>query len=89
MSGAPALAHFFDVTRIRSTDNLVVLLPGQDARVLGVSTRTRNRRVAARAGANVIGPEALDGTGEPTILVPAGVMIDSSLFPVAPTSAPM
>ena len=77
------------MTRTRSTDNLVVLLPGNDARVLGVSTRTRNLRVAVRAGWSVIRPEALDGTGEPTILVPAGVMIDSSLFPLAPTSTPM
>jgi phosphatidylglycerophosphate synthase len=68
---------------LSSTDYVVVLLPGTDTRVLGVSSRTRNARVAARAGATVIDAQASGAVapeGAPTMLVPATLLIDGSLF---------
>lgn len=59
----------------------MVLLPGTDARVLGLSSRTRNRRVAARAGVTVVdGGEAHLDAG--AVLVPANVLIEPALFPL-------
>lgn len=63
-------------------------MPGTDARVLGVSSRTRNARVAARAGATVIdaGTRTSDYRA-PAILVPPDVAIDISRFPLPPPTA--
>lgn len=61
---------------------LVVLLPGPDVRVLGVSARARNERVAARAGARLVSHDQLAACGDrPVILVPADRLIDLSAFP--------
>jgi phosphatidylglycerophosphate synthase len=68
---------------------LIVLLPGRDRRVLGISTRTRNTRVAARVGATAIDEPTLSQYGnEPAVLVPAGAIIDVSLFSVPEPSRP-
>jgi CDP-L-myo-inositol myo-inositolphosphotransferase len=69
------------VQTFSSTNPVVFLLPGADGRVLGISSRTRNARVAARAGASVVDGLAPDpATPGPTIVVPASVLIDISLF---------
>jgi CDP-L-myo-inositol myo-inositolphosphotransferase len=64
-----------------------VLLAGSDARVLGLSSRTRNARVARRAGATIV-DEASSPRGQlsPAIEVPAGVLIDAGLFKPRPPS---
>jgi phosphatidylglycerophosphate synthase len=61
---------------------VVVLLPGPDVRVLGVSARARNERVAARAGALVLSVEEIADHGErPVILVPPDRLLDLATFP--------
>ena len=71
-------------------DTRIVLLRGADTRVLGLSSRVRNARVATRSGAGVV-----DGAREPydeqaaAYFVPSDVMIDRSLFPLPPVSGPV
>lgn len=61
---------------------LVVLLPGPDVRVLGISARARNERVAARAGARLVPHDRIAAPGDPpVILVPPDRLIDLSAFP--------
>lgn len=60
---------------------LVVLLPGADAAVLGLSIRERNRRAATRAGARIIEGSALSTCGQQAaVIVPADAIIDVPLF---------
>jgi phosphatidylglycerophosphate synthase len=67
---------------------LVVLLPGPDVRVLGMSARVRNERVAARAGAIVVAPGALAERGDPpAVRVPSDRLIDLGLFPPASSAS--
>jgi phosphatidylglycerophosphate synthase len=67
---------------------LVVLLPGPDVRVLGMSARVRNERVAARAGAIVVSPASLAEDGEgAAVRVPSDRLIDLGLFPLALSAA--
>jgi phosphatidylglycerophosphate synthase len=63
---------------------LLVLLPGPDARLLGLSVRTRNTRVATRHGATVATPEELATADESSVavLVPPSVAITRALFPL-------
>jgi len=80
-----------DVPPPANPHTLVVLMPGADVRVLGLSSRVRNRRVAARAGATVI-DGAKDSQRPPdAILVPPDVLIEPSLFaePPADTTSPV
>lgn len=61
---------------------VVVLLPGPDVRVLGMSARTRNERVAARAGARLVSRDQLaEYGGRPAVLVPADRLLDLAAFP--------
>jgi phosphatidylglycerophosphate synthase len=58
---------------------VVVLLPGPDARVLGMSIRLRNERVAARAGARVVAAESLyEPLQTHAIVVPSDRLLDLS-----------
>lgn len=84
-----AAAFIFDVPTAPPTSPLVVLLAGDDVRVLGVSVRTRNARVASRVGATVVDVAALDGYGDtPAIAVPPNALIETGLFPLPHLSAP-
>lgn len=66
-----------------------MLLAGDDVRVLGVSARTRNTRVAARVGATVVDAAALAGYGDtPAVVVPPDVLIETLLFPLPHLSSP-
>jgi phosphatidylglycerophosphate synthase len=57
--------------------------------VLGLSARTRNERVADRAGAVRVAPESLDDCGDrAAVLVPSDVIIDLPLFPLPPLIEP-
>jgi phosphatidylglycerophosphate synthase len=68
---------------------IIVLLPGRDWRVLGVSTRIRNSRVAERAGGTIVSPERLEQhRDEPALLVPAETMINIALFPLPTIAEP-
>jgi phosphatidylglycerophosphate synthase len=71
----------------RSAAPFVVLMAGTDARVLGVSSRVRNARVAERAGAVVIDGEPAP-SAEPSVLVPAQVLIERSAV-ARPAAAPL
>lgn len=63
--------------------DLLVLLPGTDARLLGTSVRTRNTRVAMRCGAEIASIDDLEQHGDRfAVLVPASVAIDRALFPL-------
>jgi phosphatidylglycerophosphate synthase len=65
---------------------LVVLLPGADFTLLGLSVRVRNARVAVRHGALVCESAALAERGDhPAMIVPPSVAIDSPLFPLEPS----
>jgi phosphatidylglycerophosphate synthase len=65
------------------THPALLLLPGPDARLLGMSVRTRNTRVAARYGAVVVTLDELAVTDASlTVLVPPSVAIDAGLFPL-------
>jgi hypothetical protein len=76
---------FFDVATYPQPDPAVVLLPGTDVRVFGMSARARNVRVAARAGMAVVEPEALAAFGDrPAVLVPPAVLIEPTLVPLPP-----
>jgi phosphatidylglycerophosphate synthase len=67
---------------------LVVLLPGPDVRVLGMSARIRNERVASRAGAIVVSPGALAEHGDQAaVRVPSDRLIDLGRFPLASPAA--
>src|SRR5262245_54024455 len=56
---------------------LVVLLPGPDVRVLGMSVRLRNERVARRAGAEVVPHDTLDRYRDRSVIVvPPGCLLD-------------
>jgi len=67
---------------------LVVLLPGPDVRVLGMSARIRNERVASRAGAIVVSPGALAEHGDrPAVRVPSDRLIELGRFPFASPAA--
>lgn len=67
---------------------VVVLLPGPDVRVLGMSVRTRNERVARRAGASVMSAEDLARhPNASAVLVPADRLIDLGRFPPATSDA--
>jgi phosphatidylglycerophosphate synthase len=69
---------------------VVVLLAGVDVRLLGTSVRTRNARVAARAGARLVTAAHLDVAGDAhAVVVLPGAAIDISLFPLERRSAPM
>jgi phosphatidylglycerophosphate synthase len=60
---------------------LIVILPGPDKTVLGLSIRERNARVACRAGANCIDAATLHDHGNRrTMLVRPGAIIDLPLF---------
>ena len=60
-----------------------MLLPGPDRRVLGISLRVHNLRVAARAGATIVSAEALrEGVENLAVIVPASTLIEVSLFPL-------
>jgi phosphatidylglycerophosphate synthase len=77
-------AHLFilRVTPPPLSPALVVLLPGPDVRVLGMSSRVRNERVAARAGATVVSPGSLAEHGDrAAVRVPSDRLIDLGLFP--------
>src|SRR5690348_11809589 len=51
--------------------------------------RTRNERVADRAGAVRVAPEALAGSGDAAaVLVPSTVIVDLPLFPLPPLAVP-
>ena len=76
-------------TTVSPPVSAVVLLPGQDHRVLGTSARTRSQRVAERAGAAVITPQGLADIGdEPAVLVPPDTMIEVALFPLPALTGP-
>lgn len=64
-------------------------MPGTDARVLGLSSRARNARVATRAGVTVVDASttAFDDQA-PAFLVPADILIDLSLFPLPEAAGP-
>ena len=60
---------------------LIVILPGSDKTVLGLSIRERNARVARRAGANCIDASTLNDHGyQLAMLVRPGAIIDLPLF---------
>jgi CDP-L-myo-inositol myo-inositolphosphotransferase len=60
---------------------LVVLLPGHDVRVLGMSVRQRNARVAARRGASIVEAAELATHGARlAVVVPPQVVVHSELF---------
>jgi CDP-L-myo-inositol myo-inositolphosphotransferase len=60
---------------------LLVPLPGPDPQLFRRSNRERNARVAARAGAEVVGTETLSSAGSAVgVLVPADCAINVELF---------
>jgi phosphatidylglycerophosphate synthase len=60
---------------------LIVILPGPDRTVLGLSIHERNRRVACRAGATCIDAASLHDHGNrPAALVEPGAIIELPLF---------
>ena len=70
----PASTTFFPLP-------LIVILPGSKARVLGLSIRERNLRVARRAGAHIVEAASLPEHGdELAMVVGPGTIIDLSLF---------
>ncbi len=76
----PTLAiHIPRVTEPSSDTPLVVLLPGPDVRVLGMSARLRNERVAARAGLELIAPDAVNDVRDRKVIrVPPDRLLDPS-----------
>ena len=68
---------------------LVVLSPGPDVRLVGVSVRARNLRVAARAGVEVADAAELAAHGDRlALLIPPGVAIEPPLFPLPACPSP-
>ncbi len=62
---------------------VLVLLPGAEVSLLGVSVRARNARLAARLGAELVPADELTQHGDRTaVLVPPAVAIEPSLFPL-------
>lgn len=68
---------------------IVVLLPGEDRRLLGVSSRTRNERVVRRAGAKLVTLDELGNCGdEPALVIWPGTLINLDLFSMQPVREP-
>jgi hypothetical protein len=60
---------------------VVVLLPGADIRAVGGSVRSRNARVAARAGAALADAATLgERVNSRAVIVPPGVLINTALL---------
>jgi len=60
----------------------LLLVPGDDHAVVGLSTRERNRRVGERLGAIIVEDSALTGcdADQPLLVLPDGLTIDKALL---------